>query len=102
MPANGSIAFHLRMRIREEGGAEIRQTLKSLGRLIRAQDGGRRCSFYVRVRNRKGMMVQVWRDRTSLNAYLRSREHQVLLGAVSTLCTGSTVEFQGHAGPTMN
>jgi len=90
------IAFHLRLKIREAKGPEIRQTLKSLGRNIRARKGCKRFSFYVRARDHKGMMVQIWEDRTSLNGYLRSHEHKVLLGAITTLCSGCTVRFGSH------
>jgi hypothetical protein len=91
------IEFHLRLTIRNSKGPEIRQALESLGRLIRARAGCQRCTFYVRARDGKGMMVQIWDDRVTLNAYLRSREHQVLLGAISTLCSGCTIHFRGTA-----
>lgn len=90
------IAFSLHLRIRESKGPEIRQTLKSLGRAIRAQKGCQRFTFYVRARDHRGMMLQVWADRLSLNSYLRSHEHKVLLGAITTLCSGCTVQFGGH------
>ncbi len=94
------IEFHLRLTIRNSKGPEIRQALESLGRSIRARTGCQRCTFYVRERDSRGMMVQIWDDRTTLNAYLRSKEHQVLLGAISTLCLGCTIHFRGTlAGP---
>lgn len=89
------IEFHLRLTIRSSKAPEIRQTLKSLGRVIRARSGCQRCTFYVRIRDGKGMMVQIWDGRAALNAYLRSREHQVLLGAISTLCSQCTIHFRG-------
>lgn len=90
------IELHMRLKIREAKGPEIRQTLKSLGRMIRARAGCSRYSFYVRARDGRGTVVQVWEGRTTLNAYLRSHEHKVLLGAISTLCSGCTVQFRGH------
>lgn len=90
------IELHMRLKIRETKGEEIRQTLKTLGRIIRARAGCSRYSFYVRVRDNKGTLVQAWDGRISLNSYLRSDEHKVLLGAISTLCSGCTVQFRGH------
>lgn len=90
------IELHMRLKIREAKGAEIRQTLKSLGRMVRARAGCSRYSFYVRARDSKGMVVQVWDGRVALNSYLRSHEHKVLLGAISTLCSGCTVQFRGQ------
>jgi quinol monooxygenase YgiN len=91
------IEFHIRLKIRESKGPEIRQALKSLGRMIRARSGCKRYSFYVRSRDRKGTVIQVWDGRATLNTYLRSHEHKVLLGAISTLCSGCTIQFRGCA-----
>lgn len=93
------IELHMRLRIRESKEPEIRQTLKSLGRMIRARAGCSRYSFYVRARESKATVVQVWDGRVSLNGYLRSHEHKVLLGAISTLCAGCTVQFRGRGIP---
>jgi quinol monooxygenase YgiN len=89
------IEFHMQLNIREAKGPEIRQTLKSLGRTIRAQTGCKRCSFYVRAGDCTGMMIQIWDGKAALNSYLRSHEHQVLLGAISALCSGCTIQFRG-------
>ncbi|CAG0928088.1 hypothetical protein PLCT1_00620 [Planctomycetaceae bacterium] len=90
------IELHMRLKIREAKGQEIRQTLKSLGRMIRARPGCSRYAFYVRARDNNGMVVQAWDGRVALNNYLRSDEHKVLLGAISTLCSGCTVRFRGN------
>jgi quinol monooxygenase YgiN len=82
--------------VRQEKVPEVRQTLESIGRTIRTRPGCRRYSFYVRSRNSKAMMVQLWDGRTEFNGYLRSREHKVLLGAIETLCSACTVRFRGH------
>lgn len=91
----GMIELHMRLKIRENKGEEIRQTLKSLGHLVRARAGCSRYSFYVRVRDNKGTVVQAWDGRTTFKSYLRSDEHRVLLGAISTLCSGCTVQYRG-------
>lgn len=88
--------FRMNLATHREKIPEIRQTLESIGRMIRTRPGCRRYSFYVRTRENRAMMVQLWDGRSEFNAYVRTREHRVLLGAIETLCTECTVQFRGH------
>jgi quinol monooxygenase YgiN len=88
--------FRMSLAIHREKIAEVRQTLESIGRMIRTRPGCKRYSFYVRTRENRAMMVQLWDGRNEFKAYVRSREHRVLLGAIATLCSECTVQFRGH------
>lgn len=85
--------IELGMQLRASAGksTEILQTVESVVLAVRQQGGCLLCTFHANPDGRTIHIVQEWVDQAALNAYLRSREHRALFGAIATLCRHYTL-----------
>ncbi len=85
--------IELRVTIRSRVGkmTEVLQTLDSIVAAVRPQWGCLLCTFSKAEEARTIHVVQRWSDQAAFDAYLRSREHRALLGAIETLCEHHTL-----------
>jgi quinol monooxygenase YgiN len=80
--------IEVRVTLKPKAGklTEVRQTLESIAAAILAQRGCEGCTYTAPGEDASIQLVQSWSDRAAVNAYLNSREHRALLGAIETLC----------------
>jgi quinol monooxygenase YgiN len=78
----------LRIALRSKPGkmTEVVQTLDSLSSVVRTQWGCLGFTFRLDHEGQTIEVLQSWSDQAALDAYLGSREHHALVGAMETLC----------------
>jgi quinol monooxygenase YgiN len=83
----------LRITLRAKPGkmTEIAQTLDILSMAVRTHSGCFGFTFTTDHEGRTVEILQSWSGQTALDAYLGSREHRALVGAMETLCEEHTI-----------
>jgi len=87
------IEVRLTLRPRAGKAKEVQQTLESVTAAILTQWGCTGCDFQAAGDGRSFSVVQSWSDHAAADAYLRSREHRALIGAIGTLCDEHTLSI---------
>jgi quinol monooxygenase YgiN len=96
--AHGMIELRVTMRARPGKKQEILQTLEALAPAVRTHWGCLDVAFQNEDGGADLMLWGTWSDRAALAAYLVSREHRALLGAIRVLCESHSTHIGGGRG----
>ena len=76
----------IRMKVSSKKRAELSQTIALLIGSIRAEKGCKRCDFYQSLEDENELsLLEEWDTRENLKCYLKSKQFNVLRGAMSLL-----------------